>query len=273
MFNWNVDEERFKKEDPKGYRLWRLTQLINYGLSEGEKLDKKEVIKAWPMIKENIDPYTPKQNQFLGYIQAESEINKWFYLTGGTALSEFYLKHRLSEDIDLFSHSQVNDIFIDGFLKKISPKLRISNIKKDHIMGLFIYKLVYSDGESLKIDFNEFEFPQVELNNVKLGNLAVDSFYDIAINKLYTILGRFQTRDFIDLYFILKKKEFILEQLISRTEEKFNTKVDMLYLSSQLLRVVDLPKSFPKMLKPFKFGKMVDYFKKEAKRLGEKGML
>ncbi|MBI5451922.1 hypothetical protein HY945_00500 [Candidatus Gottesmanbacteria bacterium] len=65
MFNWNVDEERFKKEDPKGYRLWRLTQLINYGLSEGEKLDKKEVIKAWPMIKENIDPYIARLVEYL----------------------------------------------------------------------------------------------------------------------------------------------------------------------------------------------------------------
>ena len=46
MFNWNVDEERFKKEDPEGYRLWRLTQLINYGL-EGEKLDREEIYAAF----------------------------------------------------------------------------------------------------------------------------------------------------------------------------------------------------------------------------------
>ena len=31
-----------KKENPKGYRLWRLIQLINYGL-DGEKLDREEV--------------------------------------------------------------------------------------------------------------------------------------------------------------------------------------------------------------------------------------
>ena len=52
MFNWNVDEKRFKKEDPENYKLWRLTQLINYGL-DGEKLDRKEVIKNWPKIEEN----------------------------------------------------------------------------------------------------------------------------------------------------------------------------------------------------------------------------
>ncbi|HJW83650.1 MAG TPA: nucleotidyl transferase AbiEii/AbiGii toxin family protein [Anaerolineae bacterium] len=29
-----------------------------------------------------------------------------FYLTGGVALSEFYLQHRLSQDLDLFTQSQ-----------------------------------------------------------------------------------------------------------------------------------------------------------------------
>lgn len=55
MINWSVDEKRFKKENPKEYKLWRLTQLINYGL-DGEKLDKKEVIRAWPEIKDRLDP-------------------------------------------------------------------------------------------------------------------------------------------------------------------------------------------------------------------------
>lgn len=55
MYNWSVDEKRFKKENPKGYKLWRLTQLINYGL-DGEKLDRKKVKAAWPKIKGGLDP-------------------------------------------------------------------------------------------------------------------------------------------------------------------------------------------------------------------------
>lgn len=64
MYNWSVDEERFKKEDPKGYKLWRLTQLINYGL-DGEKLSRKEVKKAWPKIKDRLDPDIEKYLEFL----------------------------------------------------------------------------------------------------------------------------------------------------------------------------------------------------------------
>ena len=64
MYNWSVDEARFKKENPKEYKLWRLTQLINYGL-DGEKLDRQEVIAAWPKIKGNLDPYKKRCLEYL----------------------------------------------------------------------------------------------------------------------------------------------------------------------------------------------------------------
>ena len=64
MINWSTDEEAFKKNHPKEYKLWRLTQLINYGL-DGEKLSEKEVKKAWPKIKDKLDPHTVVYLEFL----------------------------------------------------------------------------------------------------------------------------------------------------------------------------------------------------------------
>jgi len=62
---------------------------------------------------------TSKQLEFLELVKVESEITKRFYLTGGTALSEFYLKHRLSEDIDLFTkEEEVDQKLIEAYLKK-----------------------------------------------------------------------------------------------------------------------------------------------------------
>lgn len=55
MINWSTDEKLFKEKYPKEYKLWRLTQLINYGL-DGEKLDEKELKTAWPKIKGRLDP-------------------------------------------------------------------------------------------------------------------------------------------------------------------------------------------------------------------------
>lgn len=55
MYNWSIDEEKFKKEDPEGYKIWRLEQLINYG-EPGEKIDEQELKKYWNFICDNIDP-------------------------------------------------------------------------------------------------------------------------------------------------------------------------------------------------------------------------
>lgn len=64
MYNWSTDEKQFKKKDPQGYRLWRLVQLINYGL-DGEKLNAEEVKKAWPKIKDQLDPYKKRAVEYL----------------------------------------------------------------------------------------------------------------------------------------------------------------------------------------------------------------
>lgn len=81
MINWAVDEKKFKKENPSEYHLWRLTQLINYGLSEGEKLDKKELIKAWPKIKDWLDPNNKLYLEYLlwGKIPSSKDIIKNFW--------------------------------------------------------------------------------------------------------------------------------------------------------------------------------------------------
>src|SRR3989344_5335581 len=130
---------------------------------------------------------TPKQSHFLELAQSEQQITKRFYLTGGTALSEFYLQHRLSHDIDLFTETaEVNQRVIEAFLKKVSPKLEVKQIKRSQFLGLFSYILVYKDGEELKVDFNYYPFPRINKGK-KYKNLEIDSLYDIAVNKVHTI--------------------------------------------------------------------------------------
>lgn len=51
MYNWSVDLKELKKDKEK-YKIWRLEQLINYGLN-GEKISKKDLKKYWNKI--NID--------------------------------------------------------------------------------------------------------------------------------------------------------------------------------------------------------------------------
>ena len=155
------------------------------------------------------------------------EITHWYYLTGGTALSEFYLHHRYSEDIDLFTRSQVNVAKIRKFFDKAQKAVGFRQAVEKHISGLYQFELMFDDGEKLKIDFNEYDFPQVE-RGIRYKGLAIDSKYDIAVNKLYTITSRVKSRDFVDLYVLVSQGEFSMEQLISRVPDKFGvTPTDM----------------------------------------------
>ena len=50
----------------------------------------------------------PMQRKVLVKLMELSDIENNFFLTGGTALSVFYLNHRQSNDIDLFTTAKVD---------------------------------------------------------------------------------------------------------------------------------------------------------------------
>ena len=64
MYNWSVDEKRFKNENPENYKVWRLVQMINYG-EPGEKISEKLVKRYWEKIKTRIDPSYRKYLEFI----------------------------------------------------------------------------------------------------------------------------------------------------------------------------------------------------------------
>lgn len=61
MYNWNTDVRELKK-NKEAYTVWRLEQLINYGL-DGARLNKKLVMKYWDRL--YLDPQTKRYLQFL----------------------------------------------------------------------------------------------------------------------------------------------------------------------------------------------------------------
>lgn len=211
---------------------------------------------------------TSKQLNFLECVQSEPEITKRFYLTGGTALAEFYLKHRFSEDIDLFTENEeVDQALIGSFLKKISAELSIININRSQFLGFFSYKLFYKDHDELKVDFNYYPFPRIE-KGLKYKNLEIDSIYDIAVNKIHTLFMKPRSRDYVDLYFIMQQFNYHLEKLILDAKAKFDWDIDKMNLISQFLRVKDIKSTdFPKMLVTFDKKEMEDFFVALAKSL------
>lgn len=142
---------------------------------------------------------TPTQSQFLEFVASQRQITNNFYLTGGTALSEFYYQHRLSEDIDLFCEKEeVDQMLVEAFLKKNLRILGVVDYKVSQFLGLVSFLLIYKSGEKLKVDFNYYPFPQIEKGKLfKL--LQVDSAYDIAVNKIHTLFMRARSRDFVPI--------------------------------------------------------------------------
>ena len=52
MYNWSIDEQKLKKNKER-YIIWRLEQMVNFGLAGG-KINKSDLKKYWRKI--DIDP-------------------------------------------------------------------------------------------------------------------------------------------------------------------------------------------------------------------------
>ena len=61
MHNWYVDIKKIKK-DKRQYTIWRIEQLVNFGLGK-EKLNKRELVKYWGEL--HLDP---KKKRFLAFL-------------------------------------------------------------------------------------------------------------------------------------------------------------------------------------------------------------
>jgi len=69
----------------------------------------------------------PDQELILKVLAHEKLFVKNFYLTGGTALSEYYLHHRISEDLDFFSEREIDKIWLNTIAKKIKEEIKFED--------------------------------------------------------------------------------------------------------------------------------------------------
>lgn len=207
-----------------------------------------------------------RQKSFLTLFSQKSALSKSFYLTGGTALTEFYIPYRYSEDLDFFSENEVKLMTITTFLKSIKNVLGYEKIDINTSYNRNIIHLIFKD-ETLKLEFTYFPFPQINKSK-KQGGIYIDSLLDIAVNKLFTIYQKPRSRDFIDLYMIIQQKKFGFPKLIKEAKLKFDWHIDPIKLGVQFLLASEL-KDYPRLMKPLDETKWQNFFKSEAKKLGK----
>jgi len=205
------------------------------------------------------------QQKFLNFVLKEPYLLKRFYWTGGTVLSEFYLHHRESHDIDLFSEDQeIHLPSINKFIGIAGAKMGIKKIIHKQFLGLHTYALFLPNRE-LKVDFNYYPFKRINKSS-HWKKLEIDSLEDITANKIQTISTKARERDFVDLYFIYKKKRFDLKKMIILAKTKFDWHIDPIQLGKAFMQVIDLH-DVPQMLVPFDRNDMERFFLTLAKDL------
>jgi len=143
-----------------------------------------------------------------------------FYLTGGTALSAFFLRHRRSHDLDYFTSSEE---LIPTFSQRLEDVLAKNNLKLSRLRGFhsFIEIEVGSAEEQTLVHFaldSPFRFEEPTLSD-EISGLRVDSLIDMATNKLLALFGRAALRDFVDVYFLCREL-FTKEALIEKCKLK-----------------------------------------------------
>ncbi|MBU1292068.1 nucleotidyl transferase AbiEii/AbiGii toxin family protein [Patescibacteria group bacterium] len=207
------------------------------------------------------------QIKIIDVISQNDEICRIFYLTGGTALAEYYLDHRLSEDLDFFSEKEFDIQAISVFFAK---NKKVIGIKKVDIQQSFNRNLIflYLKNEVVKTEFTYFPFPRIE-KKIKRNKLFVDSLEDIAVNKLFTLYQKPRSRDFIDLYLIIKKTDWKMADLIKKAKIKFDWHIDYLQLGSQFM-LAEKVKDYPHMILKLKNEEWQKFFISQAKSFSGK---
>lgn len=208
------------------------------------------------------------QKEVLEILSQDAFLTQNFYFSGGTALSEFYLHHRYSEDFDFFTDKKIDWQSIKPKIDSLLRKSGIKSLDYQETTSVKVFFLKRTPREIMKTAFNFWSYERLEPGK-KFNDLTVDSLLDIAINKLDTILTRKNARDFVDLYFILKGKNFTLDFLLENLRKKYDWVVDPLYLATRLLEVENV-KDYPKMIKEFSKPEMVKYFLSLAQDQKEK---
>jgi predicted nucleotidyltransferase component of viral defense system len=120
-----------------------------------------------------------------------------FFLTGGAALAGFYLNHRTTKDLDLFT----TEDRLDEGEQVLADVARGAGAKLERIQSSSTFRrfLLTRGTESLIVDLVRDTAPQIDDVKTTIRGIWVDSKQEIMANKLCTLLSRAELRDIVDV--------------------------------------------------------------------------
>lgn len=204
---------------------------------------------------------TPDQKKALRYI-ASADGMQSFYLSGGTALAEYYFLHRLSEDLDFFSEEKPDPLVLARIVSELKELLDAKKVISQKIFDRNLYFFDLND-TTLKMEFTYYPFKHLEsVKNIK--DIQVDSFRDLAANKCMALIDRTDPKDFVDMYYILQKRS--LGRITKDVEKKFGIELAPMRLGAEFAKIRAI-KALPRMKTKITLEELTDFYTKIAKKL------
>lgn len=168
---------------------------------------------------------TSEQTELLPLVKSFSQD---FGLVGGTAVA-LYLGHRRSIDFDIFTNKEFDNLKVR---KKILRFRKISRVLRDE-KGQ--YTLTVGD-----IRFTFFYFPFKIIFSRDFNNLIrLPDLLTLAAMKAYALGRRAKWKDYVDLYFIMKKYHGIVP-IIKKAKEIFSSEFNEKMFRAQLIYFKDI---------------------------------
>lgn len=196
------------------------------------------------------DILTPLQRRVLDAVFAEELFGRSFYLTGGTALAAFYLFHRYSDDLDLFT----NDQSLEPAWLALQRLLPALGLTVESRTPQFI-RLRHPEG--LRVDVVD-DVPFRSGIPVRQGAWLVDSLENITLNKVSAIQGRLDVKDYVDLYLLLKDDPPRILTWLAQARQK-DASIEP-FLWSRLIGDVATFRVLPRMIVPLQLPELVAFY-------------
>jgi predicted nucleotidyltransferase component of viral defense system len=150
------------------------------------------------MASSGLSTLTALQDETLrAFFQQEHE----FFLTGGAALAGFYLGHRRTDDLDLFTTN--DDAFERGrhVLGLVAARIG-ATLEVRQAAPRFSRYVMSRGAEAVVIDLVRDQMHQLHPSKPERDGVRLDPPDEILANKLTALVGRAEERDLIDVMFL-----------------------------------------------------------------------
>lgn len=176
------------------------------------------------LYQEIFDPERKKVFQKL------KDFDKNGFLAGGTALA-LQIGHRKSFDFDIFLPKPISSQFYQKALKILGSQTNV-RVRTGDIM-------LAQTAEKIDVHFVYYWYKNLQ-PLIKTNSLSLASIEDICANKAFTIGQRGAWRDYVDIFFLIKKGFFTFERIVEIAKKKYQGEFNPRLFSEQLTYFGDI---------------------------------